>query len=186
MLRKRSERWRGRQTRSFRCLPNKKLCNCTELLSWCLSAYLLCMFETENISSQRCLFRGRQFYLSSLFHIAPRESLPCCFFHNADDCILLLSWIFRNGTCKMQNAHIAALHRFRFLAWSHFSTRTLGACTLHFSSMCIAQLRFNSNVWSCAWCHLSMSGGFYKDIHTEPFTRKCINTHSCVLNPMLI
>lgn len=142
-----------------------KSCVIGLLLSWCFSACLLCMFETENISSQWSLFRGRQFNLSSLFHIAPRESLPCCFFHNAVDWFLLLSWIFRNGTCKMQSVHIAALHRFWFLAWSHFSTHTLGTCTLHFTSMCIDQLMFNSNVCSCAWCHLSMLGGFYKDIH---------------------
>lgn len=140
--RKKSERWigRGRQTLSVRRLPNKKLCNWTDFLSVCFSACLVFMFESENISSQRCLFRGHQFYLSSLLYIAPRESLPCCFFHDADDCILLLSWIFRNGTCEMQNVHIAALHRFRFLAWSHFSTHTPGTCTLHFTSMCISKL----------------------------------------------
>lgn len=88
VLRKRSERWRwrarwrgrGRQMRSVHRLPTEVLYNWTGFLSVCFSSFHVCMFESENISSQRCLFRGHQFYLSSLFHIAPRESLPCCFF----------------------------------------------------------------------------------------------------------
>lgn len=143
VLRKRRERWRGRgrQMRSVRCLPTptKVLCNWMDLISVCFFAFLVCMFGSENISSHRCLFRGHQFYLSSLFHIAPCKSLSCSFL-DADDCFLLLSWIFRNGTCEMQNVHSAALHRFRFLAWSHFSARTLGSCTLQFTAVRIGQL----------------------------------------------
>lgn len=103
VLRNRSERCRGRgrQMRSVHRLPTKVLCNWTDFLSACFSSFHVCMFESENIISQRCLFRGHQFYLSSLFHIAPCESLPCCFLPDTDDYILLLSWIFRNGTCKM-------------------------------------------------------------------------------------
>lgn len=165
VLRKRSERWRasGRQMRSVHRLPNKRLCNWADFLSACFSACLVHMFDSDNISLQWYLFIGHQFYLSSLFYIAPCESLPCCFFHDTDDYILLLSWIFRNGTWEMQNVHIAALHRFWFLAWLHFSTHTLGTYTLHFTAMCIAQLYLSS---SCAWCHLSRSGFFFnKDIH---------------------
>lgn len=116
VLRKRSERWRERKRKADAVspLPTNVLCNWADFRSVCFSAFLVCMFESENISSQPCLFRGHQFCLPSLFHIAPRESLPCCLFPDTDDCILLLSWIFRNGTCEMQNVHIAALHRFWF------------------------------------------------------------------------
>lgn len=127
------------------------LCNWTDFLSVCFSDFLVCTFESGNISSQWCLFRGHQSYLSSLFHIAPRESLPCCFFSGTDDWILLHSWIFKNGTCKMQNVHIAALHRFPFLAWSHLRARTPGCSTLQFTAMCVGQLCCLSG--SCAWCH---------------------------------